>query len=952
MTLRRGVGVASGGVLGLFAARIIAELSGIGWRMAWLLPMALALAVGGAFLVSSRRCTLARWPLWLLAPYLLWPQPSLGAAGLLALACLVALLYEAGTLRTYRPWVAWAAAGASLILYLATLDGGVQPADSGEFQVVAATLGIAHPPGYPLYTMLGRLFTLIPLASPATMTSLMSALAAAGTVGLVAATVGRAARSGWAALLSGLALAAIPTFWAQSVTTNIRSLTCLGCAGSLYALRRWQEQPTRSRLAVAAAVFGLGVTHHASLALLAPAALLFVLWVEPAIWRQPHRWLLAIAAVATPLLLFAYLPLRSLGQPAFAPSLVRTWKELLDHVLARGFGGDMLYYRTLPELAVRGAVWLQIVRLELGPILPWATLAAALVAAWCKPRLAVLCALIWLLNTLSALTYRAPQTVEYLMPSYVALAMLLGLGLGSANSRWRRWGGAGLAVVIVGVALMAGETAPGILARRDGPTASHVSAILESAPQGATVLCGWHDATPLWYAQHVEKQRPDLDVRYVYPQGATPNADVWLSRIRQALGHGPVVVTSYYYAFDDSDLIFEPLRFGWLVHETPLALLPEGYAFKEIAFANGVSLAGVSDLDQIGQPGQALTIDLAWRADRAGSKDAVAFCQLVGSNGVVAGVDQALDLGRLGAGEIAMTRCELTPLLHTEPGEYQVIAGLYQRGTGGVSPIRTNGSDYAVLGRLTIAPLSSLPASGNPKSLRFEGGARIVGLDVDRSLPGQTRLYVQLARRIASTTERTTVQAVSGGALVAESRAQFASSRFALVALDLPPVEDVEIRLFDVNDAPLSALGAWGRRSAAWNIGALARLGDAYVPLGGEMALVGLQASSDGDTVHIVPQLLALRTLHTDYTLSVGLRGQSEAKVDGTPAMGAIPTLKWLRGWLVTDSRNISVDNAADSQVVLSVYDAFTLRALPVLDERRVRAGQGVELLFGAPVTR
>ena len=52
---------------------------------------------------------------------------------------------------------------AVFIIYLFTLAPSVVQIDSGELATVQATLGIAHPTGYPLFTMIGYLFSLIPL---------------------------------------------------------------------------------------------------------------------------------------------------------------------------------------------------------------------------------------------------------------------------------------------------------------------------------------------------------------------------------------------------------------------------------------------------------------------------------------------------------------------------------------------------------------------------------------------------------------------------------------------------------------------------------------------------------------------------------------------------------------------------------------------------------------------
>ncbi len=76
---------------------------------------------------------------------------------------------------------------AGLTLYISTLAPSVATLfdDSLEFQLVTYRLGIAHPTGYPLYTILGRLFTFLPLGDVAYRVNLMSALFGAATVSLV-----------------------------------------------------------------------------------------------------------------------------------------------------------------------------------------------------------------------------------------------------------------------------------------------------------------------------------------------------------------------------------------------------------------------------------------------------------------------------------------------------------------------------------------------------------------------------------------------------------------------------------------------------------------------------------------------------------------------------------------------------------------------------------------------
>jgi hypothetical protein len=71
----------------------------------------------------------------------------------------------------------------TLFLYINTMSPTVPPyRDSGELITVIDTLGVAHPPGYPLYTILGKLFSFLPVGSVAFRINLFSSVCVALTV--------------------------------------------------------------------------------------------------------------------------------------------------------------------------------------------------------------------------------------------------------------------------------------------------------------------------------------------------------------------------------------------------------------------------------------------------------------------------------------------------------------------------------------------------------------------------------------------------------------------------------------------------------------------------------------------------------------------------------------------------------------------------------------------------
>ncbi|MFT7587567.1 MAG: hypothetical protein ACI9EW_004011, partial [Cellvibrionaceae bacterium] len=136
-----------------------------------------------------------------------------------------------------------------LFLYLATVRPGVLPADSGEFQLAASQLQIAHPPGFPLYILIGWLFTQLP-GSPASNLNFLSVLISSCTLGIMPLIMGELPRfktrnaelfASIGGASAAILLGTSTTFWSQATTTNIRSLTTLLAALGFYFLLKWMS---------------------------------------------------------------------------------------------------------------------------------------------------------------------------------------------------------------------------------------------------------------------------------------------------------------------------------------------------------------------------------------------------------------------------------------------------------------------------------------------------------------------------------------------------------------------------------------------------------------------------------------------------------------------------------------------------------------------------------------
>ncbi len=192
--------------------------------------------------------------------------------------------------------------------------------DSEEFQYVASTLGIAHATGYPLYLLLGKIFTtLVPLGNVAYRMNLLSALISAATVVVVYLNAMILTRRQIASVATAALFATNTAVWRQAGVASVGPLHLLIVAAIVYAMMRWHNK--RAPLPVAAFLFGLGLAHHRTVFLLAPAIAILILFDDPGIVRRPREIAKNLFWLTLPLLFYLYIPIFGSNTPGYANTL-------------------------------------------------------------------------------------------------------------------------------------------------------------------------------------------------------------------------------------------------------------------------------------------------------------------------------------------------------------------------------------------------------------------------------------------------------------------------------------------------------------------------------------------------------------------------------------------------------------------------------------------------------
>ncbi len=455
--------------------------------------------------------------------------------------------------RLIDPLLAVLLGGAAFVLYARTLAPTILAGDPGEFQFASYLLGVAHPTGYPLYSLLGWAWShLLPVGDVAYRMNLFSAFWAALAVGLLYPTshsLVRQALPGLAprpavrrllAVLAAATFAVTPTFWSQAIIAEVYSLHIFLVVALLYFLLAWAERRNSAYLLPAAACFGLSLAHHRTTLVLVPALLAY-LWLvsrgAPAARPDRRQCLLSLLLILLPLALYLYIPLRAPHTPYLHLPLAEgrelslydnNLSTFFSFVLGGPFGGSLdLKVDLGARLAMAGGLfrdeigWLGILLALAGvgwlPVLTGRS--GALSRHW---ALLALTGLIWLGTVAFNLVYTIGDIYVLFIPAYLVVVLWLAVGVGAMAQ-----------------ALTRDRTAQGsLLSRRwrlswpfspsrsgwalshyDGLDSSRRTAdrtgweaiLSEPLPAGAVLVSNdRNDIMPMWYLQYVEGKRPDL----------------------------------------------------------------------------------------------------------------------------------------------------------------------------------------------------------------------------------------------------------------------------------------------------------------------------------------------------------------------------------------------------------------------------------------------------------
>jgi len=313
---------------------------------------------------------------------------------------------------------------ASMIFYLATLPRSVLPGDSGELIAASRTLSIAHPPGYPLYIMIGKLSsTLFAWGTVAYRYNLLSAVAVSATLALVYLILTELRVGRIIGIAVTLGLATLQSFWLQATTAEVYAFNALFTVILLYSALLGRRRGEGSFLLIAF-VAGLSLSHHLSLVYPVISALVILVFGLKVIPRV-KTGVLSVLLFIIGLTAWLYIPVRSSAGPSLTWGSTDTLSGFISHITAQGYRWRLREFAVAAR-AINFFDYFRVATAESGVLLISAALLG--VAANIR-RFALIAGFVLLVLFFAAhfAMYSIPDIESHVFPALIGIGVLAGL---------------------------------------------------------------------------------------------------------------------------------------------------------------------------------------------------------------------------------------------------------------------------------------------------------------------------------------------------------------------------------------------------------------------------------------------------------------------------------------------------------------------------------------------
>jgi len=440
------------------------------------------------------------------------------------------------------------------LIAITRLPPGVCSGDSGDLQLSSVTLGIGHPPGYPILATIGYVLTRIPFIDPAyiiTFACAISGTIAAYLCGLIQLRLGV---HPMIASVGAVLFLAHPRVWFNVVAPEVYMPSMAMLLGALYCFMRYADDGARRHFFAATLLFGVTLFTRPPTLFSLPFFLLAMILIDkrrkiPGI-TTAKRTLLGALLIALPgMYSFGFIlardrddvPYNYIGNyntetgslPETSSGIAARANRAVWMMTGKQFANDM--GTTWPK--VRSKInWIRnrAFPVALSTLIPMLAIAAAgVIVSWRRKRCATIVLIGFVVQTFTFLClYQVHGQAANLLPLLGTMIIFGGVAISTAIERFAK---KKLGFVTTGIAIL---SIAGMSTYLQGRTnlsnlfsaTNFISQVdLETMPTNSVIISAWGTTTPLRYA-HYFANRPDIQIETISPSRWSEFAEKFAGR--------------------------------------------------------------------------------------------------------------------------------------------------------------------------------------------------------------------------------------------------------------------------------------------------------------------------------------------------------------------------------------------------------------------------------------
>ncbi|GEM_PF-1444451 len=225
------------------------------------------------------------------------------------------------------------------VLYAHNLTRDVYSGDIGDLVTAGYVFGVAHPSGYPLFSLFGYIASHLPGTLPAvSKIGFISILSSLGALIFYYRFCREVTKSLFISLLSTSVLAFSYYFWLFTEMPEVFALNNFFIIVLLYFAIQFYTKKKISALYILAFLAGLSATHHQTIILIFPSILILIAKHIKIIFASPKRVISLIGLVLLGFSVYLYVPLAASKNPVMNWDNATSLKNFLHLLLRKDYG--------------------------------------------------------------------------------------------------------------------------------------------------------------------------------------------------------------------------------------------------------------------------------------------------------------------------------------------------------------------------------------------------------------------------------------------------------------------------------------------------------------------------------------------------------------------------------------------------------------------------------------